>query len=366
MKFNIFSKKNNKEEKAFGELASHKRRVSELRRDLVGGAWIVLATARGNRPHEISDHSVSKERSPKKNCPFEDPQASGNGEPLLIYGDKSDWSLQVVANKYPAFSTEGECIEGGKCKVGCGHTIKRGLYSVRDGFGYHEILITRDHDRYLPQFTDEQASEVIKAYLERYNFLKKQDCIKYIAIFENHGKKAGASIYHPHAQIMALPFLPSDIRRSLRGSAKYNSRHKRCVHCVMLSWELERGERVIYEEDSFVALCPFVSFGSFEIRIYPKLHQASFDQITKSQITSFARELRVSLGKLDKALNNPPYNYFIHTAPLEKIGGYSHYHWHLEILPTFDMDGGFELGTGVQITTTAPEEAAKILNKQKP
>lgn len=363
MSFKIGGKSKSEVEEYFGGFVPRERRVSELRRDLVTGSWVVLASSRLKRPHEFRAHGITRERTPKKNCSFENPQAHGNEEPVLFNGNGEDWSLQVIPNKYPAFSVEGTCVVGGNCTADCGHISKVGPYSIRDGYGFHEILIIRNHDSYFAKLSDEHAREVVYAYRARYQYLKKQDCIKYISIFENHGRKAGASIYHPHAQIMAMPFLPSDVKSSLRGSRNFYNRYKKCVHCEILKWELQQGKRVIYNNDGFVAICPFVSFGSFEIRIYPKIHQSRFDELTDKQITAFARAFKASMAKLDRSLKNPPYNYFIHTAPINTTYDYAHYHWHLEILPAFDIAAGFELGTGVQILTISPERAAQVLNK---
>jgi UDPglucose--hexose-1-phosphate uridylyltransferase len=340
------------------------RGVSELRQDMVTGAWVVIASSRGKRPSAFLKHSVNEEKTTADKCPFENPQASGNGDPLLLYGTLDDWRVQVIQNKYPAFLPHGDCIEGGTCKVGCSHQVKQGPYVVRDAYGFHEVLITRDHERYMARLTPAEVAEVVQAYLERFRYLKKQDCVRYISIFENHGSEAGASIYHPHSQIVAVPFLPSDVRRSLRGSRAFNNRHHRCVHCLMIKWEQAEKKRVLFENEHFIAFCPFVSFSGFEVRVFPKEHHAEFDSVPEGRMAQLAEVLQVALQKIDKTFGNAPYNFFVHTAPVQTKRDYSYYHWHLEIIPKLSIDAGFELGTGVQITTIAPEIAASHLNEK--
>lgn len=345
------------------DLEPNQRRVSELRRDLVTGAWVVIASARHDHKKKFVERSVDEEKTSKRTCPFEDPQASGNGEPLLMYGTKKDWRLQVIHNKFPAFAPSGQCVSGDECKVGCNHTERVGPYTIRDGYGFHEVVITRDHYRYLALFSKQESEDLINAYLERYTALSKEDCVRYISVFQNHGKAAGASLFHPHSQIIAVPFLPSDIKRSLNGSRAFHRREGNCPHCIALSWEQEQKERIIFENEHFIAFCPFVSFSGFEIRIFPKKHEAHFNNMTPGEAKKFGDALRSSLAKLNNALDNPPYNFFIHTAPVGGKRDYSYYHWHIEILPKLSIDAGFELGTGVQITILSPEHAASLLGK---
>jgi UDPglucose--hexose-1-phosphate uridylyltransferase len=323
--------------------------VSELRRDLVTGNWIVVAKGRGARPHAGNREKESE--NPIKTCPFEDPKASGNEDPLLIYKDGEDWSLQVIPNKYPAFA-------GGQCGV----ITKSGPYSVQDGRGFHEVIITRDHSKHIALLSQEKVAEVFRAYKERYLALKNDECVKYVSIFHNHGKGAGASLTHPHSQLIAIPILPSDIRRSLSGSSVFYRKHGKCVHCAMLDWEREDKKRVVFQNKEFIAICPFVSRDAYEVRIFPQNHTAYFEEINDEEIELLAEAFKEVLGKIYEKLNNPPYNFYLHTAP---IGGneFDQYHWHFEVRPKTETDAGFEFGTGVEISTVEPEYAAAILRE---
>jgi len=338
--------------------------VSELRQDLVSGEWVVIATGRAKRPHAFAKKK-KEVKKPISECPFEDPQASGNGEPLLIYYEENkkiktegakkiikEWSLQVIKNKYPAFGP-GDCSE----------TYKEGPYTLMDGAGFHEVVITRDHEKHLAVMPIEKVEEVIMAYKERYLALMEHKCVNYISIFHNHGKEAGASLEHPHSQLIATPVLPSDIRRSLKGAKDYHMKHKRCVHCTMLKWEREEN-RSIFQNEHFIVLAPFVPRTAFELRIYPRKHKSNFEKITRQEIKYLAETLKYSLNKLYKGLKNPAYNFFLHTSPCDGRN-YSYYHWHIEIWPKTAIWAGFELGTGIEISSIEPEEVAKFLRSVK-
>lgn len=340
--------------------------ASELRQDIITGDWVVVATGRARRPDEFARRSRLKEKAqPKKNCPFEKLMPSAlvvydrRGERFEITPKdksylKSNWWLEVVPNKYPAFGR-------GTCAV----EKRVGPYRMQDGVGFHEVVITRDHTRSISKMTQSEAGMVIRAYRHRYLALKDQPCVEYISIFHNHGRESGATISHPHSQIIAIPVIPPDISRSLRGSAEFYKRNKRCSHCVMLGFELKDKKRIIYKNRSFVAFAPFVSRQAFEIRIFPRRHNPEFEKVSDREVTDLAEALRVALAKLSCALEDPAYNFFIHTAPTADGRSASHYHWHIEILPKTGVWAGFEIGTGIEISTIAPETAAKFLRKIK-
>ena len=127
--------------------------------------------------------------------------------------------------------------------------------------------------------------------------------------------------------------------------------------------DIKDGRRIIYENDKFVVLCPFAPQVSFEVRVYPKEHQPYFEKMTEVEKGLFAEALGQALSKIYKGLNNPSYNFYIHTAPCSGES-YSHYHWHLNIMPKTSIWAGFELAAGIEISTIEPEKAADFLRKQ--
>lgn len=331
--------------------------VSELRRDLVSGTWVAFATGRKYKP---DDHKktprVSDNLDDPAQCPFckENFDVQKQGKDTLIYFDeKGDWSLRVFPNKFPIFSPDVKGI----------NKRDEGPFEVMNGVGYHEVLVTSDHRNNFPDLPVSKVAEVLDAYQSRYLSLMNKKDVKYISIFKNYGKSAGASIVHPHNQIVAMPVIDPDVARSLHGSAKYFQAHQQCVHCVMLEWEREKGDRIVFENEDFIVLCPFVSRVSFEIRIYPKKHLSYFERITARQKANLADAIRTALGRIKYSLDDPDYNMFLHTAPCDGQV-YDHYHWHFEIFPKTNIWAGLELSTGIEVCSVLPEEAAKILRKK--
>ena len=323
---------------------------SELRQDLVSGTWVVIATGRAKRPETFIKEKREKSKESPRKCPFcklGSPEEVG--DTLIYKKSNNDWSLRVIPNKFPAFVHSGEL-----------NKKERGPYSLIDGIGFHEVVITRDHYRQIAQFNVPEIAEVVDAYQERYIALMNKKFVNYVSLFHNHGKEAGASVAHPHSQLIAMPVIDPDINRSLIGSANYFKANHKCVHCVMIEWEIKTKKRIIFENKDFVVLCPFVPRCAFEVRVYPKEHQSYFERINEKEKMNFAEALQIALVKIFKGLNDPSYNFFIHTAPCNGQA-YDHYHWHLEILPKTSIWAGFELGTGIEISTIEPEKAAEYL-----
>ncbi|OGZ34166.1 MAG: galactose-1-phosphate uridylyltransferase [Candidatus Portnoybacteria bacterium RBG_19FT_COMBO_36_7] len=329
---------------------NNKKPSSELRFDLVSKDWVVIATGRARKPETFKNNGRAKEEGLEKDCPF--CHIETQAPPVYIYpDDKEKWEVVVFPNKYPAFS-EGNQL----------HERAVGPYQVMDGLGFHEVVVTRDHRQNMAQFSAQKVKLVIDAYQERYLEMMNEKHINYVSIFHNNGKEAGASMVHPHSQIIAMPVIDPDLRRSLDGSRIFFENHGSCVHCAMLEWELEEKIRIIFENDKFVVVSPFAAKVAFETRIYPKEHKAYFERIKEDEKEKLAEALQVALNKICKGLVDPAYNFFIHTSPCDGKN-YDHYHWHFEILPKTSVWAGFELGTGIQISTIEPEKAAEYLRR---
>lgn len=324
----------------------------ELRKDLVSGDWIVNAPSRSKRPRFIAKPQKRK-KAPIKNCPFEDPQKFGNRQPILTYPNAHHWAIQIIENKYPAVVH----------KKTCGTLSHQGPYPVFPAIGHHDVIITKDHNKNFPHLNIEQANLVFQAFRDRYLMLYNDKCIEYVSIFHNWGPTAGASIYHPHYQLIAIPVVPPDVNHSLEGSARFFAKHKKCVHCVMIDWEKKEKKRVIFENDGAIAFAPFVSRSPFEIRVFPKKHLPFLENTYDHDIASVVEALQTTLRSFERNLNDPDYNFFIHTSPLKDKEKYGHYHWHIEAFPKAGR-AGFEFGTGVEINAVDPDLAAKTLRKK--
>lgn len=326
---------------------------SQLRQDLVSGDWIVISSKREKRPDQFLKKEEKRKVSSKSTCPFENPQSYGSGKPFLIYGNGKDWRAQVVENKFPAFTHKNQC----------GVFARIGPYSVMETAGHHDLVITRDHIRNFSRLSCNEAQQVFEVFRDRYLMLLNDKCVAYIAIFHNWGPKAGASIFHPHYQMIALPIIPPDLTHSFRGSFEYFKKNQKCVHCTMIDWEKKSKKRVIYENKQAIAFAPFVSKNPFEVRIFPKRHLAYFENTLDADIDYTVEALQKVLRKVEKNLKDPDYNFFIHTAPARNKYDYKMYHWHIEVIPKITLYAGFELGTGMEINVVDPDAAAKLLRK---
>jgi UDPglucose--hexose-1-phosphate uridylyltransferase len=324
-----------------------KKSSSELRFNLVCKDWVVIATGRARRPETFAKEKKKEVETPEKDCPF--CHIETQSPPVLKYGKNGDWSLVVITNKFPAFTPSESLRERAE-----------GPYSLMDGVGFHEVIVTKDHKRHMSEFSVAEIRQVLDAYQERYLELMNEKLVNYVSIFHNHGIEAGASIAHPHSQIIAIPITDPDLQSSIDGSRRFFEAQGKCVHCAMLEWDREDGRRIIFENEKFIALCPFASKVAFEVRIYPKEHHPYFERIKDIEKDQLVEALKVSLNKIDKGLNDPAYNFFIHTAPCDGKD-YAHYHWHLVIFPKTLTWAGFELGTGIEISTIEPEKAAEYL-----
>lgn len=329
----------------------NKIQLTELRQDLVTGDWVVIATGRAKRPQEfaVSRRAVIEEDSSKP-CIFCNPEVTEQEKDVLIYERASgEWSLRVFPNKYPAF-TRGRAPKH----------AEEGPYFSMDGTGYHELIVTRDHHRQIAQLNVLEVAEVIDAYQERYIDLMNKKSVNYIEIFHNHGKEAGGSIAHPHSQLMAIPVVSPYVQSELDGAENYYKANKHCAYCAMIEWETEHKKRVVFENDEFIAYCPFSSRAAFEVWVLPKKHKPYFERTADKEKLALAEALQTAINKIYKALEDPAYNFYLHTSPCDGKD-YPHFHWHIEILPRTSTWAGFELSTGIEISSIQPEVAAEYL-----
>ncbi len=336
---------------------------SELRLDLVSKDWVVIATGRARKPETFIKERRTKEAVSEKNCVF--CKISTQKKPSLIFNKgkrvatvdggnaPKKWTTIVIPNKYPAFTPSIEL----------NRRLEYGSYEIMNAVGFHEVVVTKDHKKHLAQFSIEEVREVLDVYQSRYLSLMKKKFVNHISIFHNHGVEAGASIAHPHSQIITTPLIDSDLRNALTTSKKYFRTNKKCIYCRMSQWEMEKRDRIIFENKEFLAICPFASKVAFQIIITPKKHLSHFETATKEEKNQLAEAFRAALHKLHKALGDPAYNFYLHTAPCDGEK-HDHYHWHWTILPKTSTWAGFEIGTQMEISTIEPEKAAEYLRKQ--
>ena len=327
--------------------------MPELRKDPVVGRWVIISTERGRRPSDFPIQPVHARGGP---CVF----CSGNEDktpPEILAGRAPDsppnapgWSFRVVPNKFPALRIEGELEPAGE-----------GLYDRMNGVGAHEVVIeSPQHDATLATLPVDTVADVLLAYRERVVDLKKDPRFEYVLVFKNHGAAAGASLEHPHSQLIATPIIPIMVLEELKGAAEYYGMKERCVWCDVLRQERRSRRRVIMETNGFIALAPFAPRFPFETWILPTRHRSAFEEAGVEELRGLAEVLGGFLRRMDHVLQRPPFNFMLHTAPLRE-GPLDHFHWHLEIIPKLTNVAGYEWGSGFFINPTPPEDAATVL-----
>jgi len=287
----------------------------------------------------------NEDRTPPEIVAFRD-----NGTPPNSPG----WTLRVVPNKFPALRIEGELNREGE-----------GIYDKMNGIGAHEVVIeTPRHEETLVTLPLKNVENILLAYRERIIDLRRDQRLRYVLVFKNHGVAAGASLEHPHSQIIALPIIPRRVSEEIEGAKTYFNYKDRCVFCDIIRQELQQKRRIITENKSFLSIAPFASRFPFETWILPKIHHPSFEHIAFSQYEQAAQILSDTLQRMNRVLADPPYNYIIHTSSFPEVDA-EHYHWHFEIMPKLTKVAGFEWGTGFYINPTPPEEAAEYMREAK-
>jgi len=330
--------------------------MPQLRQDLVTGQWVAIATERAKRPSSFS-RGATVAVPPSAQCPFCLGHESMTPPEVMAYRQPGTapntpgWELRVVPNLFPAFGpANGQPVQSSV-----------GPYRTMTGVGVHEVLIASPgHQQDISQLALGQVEQIVRAYVDRYNANRDNPAIKYLLIINNHGKEAGASLEHPHSQLFGIPVVPFNVQEELDGVARYRTETGRCVYCDILENETSTVERVIAENDHFLVYAPFASRTPFEASILPKWHASHFEEMSTDQRNSFAEALKGLTARFFAGLNDPPFNFFIHTAP-NHTGADLDYHWHLELLPKLAIAAGFELGSGVMINVATPEAAAEFL-----
>ena len=331
--------------------------MPELRRDPIHGRWVIISTERGRRPSDF----VTEERRPIGGfCPLCEGNEDKTPPEIIAFRENGTppntpgWTLRVVPNKFPALRIEGELNREGE-----------GIYDKMNGIGAHEVVIeTPLHYETIATLPLKAVKDVLWAYRERMTDLKRDQRLRYVLVFKNHGVAAGASLEHSHSQIIALPIVPRRVAEEMEGAQNYFHYKERCVFCDIIRQELQQKNRLIIENQAFLSIAPFASRFPFETWILPKTHYPVFEHMEPPLYEQAAQILSETLHRLRQVLNDPPYNYIIHTSSFSDLEN-DQYHWHFEIMPKLTKLAGFEWGTGFYINPTPPEEAAQYLREAR-
>jgi len=339
-------------------LLKRRGKMPELRKDPIIGRWIIISTERAKRPHDFKSTHTSP---PEKECPF--CRGKENMTPQEVYSiknEKGEWVVRIIPSKNPFLEVNTELWKKGK-----------GPYDLMGGGGIHEVVVeTPYHIANMADLEAEDIRKVFFVYCQRFKEIEKNPSIKYVLIFKNYGWSAGGGrVKHSRSQIIATPVNLKRVKEELEGAKFYYNYHERCIFCDIIRQELTSKERLVLDEDGFIAFVPFASRFPFEVWILPKDHSCDFYKIEEEKLFFLSQVIKKILFKIKSLLKDPPYNYVIHTAPFRRPHpNYwstieEDFHWHIEITPRLTEVAGFEWGSGFYICPTLPEEAARYLRE---
>ena len=331
--------------------------MSELRQDLTTGEWVIIAPERSRRPNrEIKKTFIEELPAWDVSCPF----CAGNEgrTPPEVFripapDDHSAWAVRVVPNQFSALASSAVTNRVGE----------RRFFRRMAGFGAHEVIIESPlHNRPMALMSYQQVERVLIAYRQRYNALKQERKLKFITIFKNHGQASGTSLAHPHSQIVATPVITPYYHRRFNVAHDYYVNVGRCLYCDLVARELERGERIVISNREFIAFHPYASRAPYETWIVPKRHYSSFGLFPERLVSGLAAVLKTTLLSLYRGLDDPAFNLMIDTtSTVDEEDPY--YHWHIRIIPRMSLIAGFEMGSGIYISTALPEDTAKTIRQ---
>ena len=332
--------------------------MPEVRLNSITGDWVIIAAERAKRPEEFARKKEKKDLPVHvETCPF----CAGNehltpSEAFRITNPDGTWAVRSVPNKYSALTSEGEIVKN-----------KTDFKQYISGVGLHEVIIeTPEHNTTTALLPFGHIEQILFAYKNRQLAFYEDTRIEHVIIFKNHGSEAGTSLEHPHSQIVGTPVFPGQVMTRLGEAIRnyYYVDFRECIYCTYMLGEIKDGERIISENESFVAFVPYAALSPFRVWIFPKRHSACYGHVTATELAELAKILKEVLLRLYSGLENPDFNYVIRSlSPLGADAKY--FHWYMSVIPRITQTAGFELGTGMYINTVLPEESARFLRAVK-
>jgi UDPglucose--hexose-1-phosphate uridylyltransferase len=308
---------------------------------------VTVAVERSLRPGDFSQRYLQVEADPARPCPFCPGHEESTPPALETYGPNGKWQVRVVPNMYPAFS--------GEDALAAEHLGP--VFTQARASGIHEVLVLApDHDGSWADLDDREAGLVMNAIRDRMEEHGRHTNVRYTQAIVNYGREAGASITHPHGQLLGIPFVPGELAEERSGFVRFEGS---CLLCTVADAEQSAGHRVIHDDGRVMAICPFWSGTPFEMLVIPKQHETHLSKATPPDVVAVGRALRSSLERLRRTVGDVAYNIVFHTAPHHQRD--EHFHWHVHILPRLTSTAGFEQGTGVLINIVSPEVATQQL-----
>lgn len=326
--------------------------MPELRRDPVTERWVIISEERRGRP---SEYRPSDDFAPLVTCPFCPGHEAQTPPTLLSTPGPQGWQTRVFANRYPALRVEA--------RRGISSTE---LYGHADGLGAHEVMVES------PLHSDDYATmdagallAVLTGWQSRVRDLAKDERLAYATIFKNAGAQSGATLSHPHSQLIATPIVPPAVLDRLDGAARFWRRTGRCVFCAMAEEAEQQSGRLVWANEQALVFCPYAPRVGFECIILPRGHESRFEQAEPSALTCVAEAMVRLFGALRTALPRVSYHLAIQSAPMRAAPSAAD-HWFIELMPVLSRHAAFEMASGMNIVSTAPETAAAYLRERLP
>src|SRR5271169_6232754 len=329
--------------------------MPELRQNFFTKEWVIIATERARRPEELATHRPAQTvPSFVEACPFCPGNESKTPPEIMRFpvNTLEPSAVRVIPNKFAALDSSTQPTRS-----------LQDVWRRIEGFGFHEVIIdSPDHSSCMALLPDQQVANILRVYKERYTLLSMDRRINHVTIFKNHGADAGASLQHPHSQLIATPVIPSQVRHRIHEALRHYDDVGECMFCHQVEREMEEQTRIVLKSEHFVAMEVFASATPFATHIFPLRHMASFGDVSAAETADLGRVLRTVLAKLYVGLENPDYNFTVRSGPAEYAGA-RHFHWYVSVIPRLTRVAGFELGSGMFINTVLPEAAAEFLRK---
>ena len=314
----------------------------EIRVDYRTGTQVIFSGVRNNKP--IDFHLKDEEwKTDVEKCPFEYGKESLNKTLMLVGGDEHSWELKVIQNKFPLVSPDFDFQKTG------------GFFEEKPAFGYSEVIIdTPKHNVPFYKLTEDELLVWLNTIIKREQELYSKEKIGYVYAFKNEGPKSGASISHTHTQLMAFPELTHTILEEKKHADDYLRKNNRCLYEDAIKYEKER---VLEENDTFIAVAPFGSKFNAESIILPRRHISCSVDLSGREKTDLCRMLSHTVKSNEKIFGNLSYNIIFHELKNDK-----NFHFHIEIYPRVITFAAVEFA-GFNTNQLNPETYVKMFRE---
>jgi UDPglucose--hexose-1-phosphate uridylyltransferase len=329
---------------------------SHKRLNILTGEWVLVSPHRAKRPWQGQNEAVSNEKRPSydETCYLCAGNTRINGEINPNYKDAF-----VFTNDFAALQSDSKKF-----------SVKDGLMVAESETGICKVIcFSPDHSKSLADISANEIQKVVFAWQREFKELADNTSINYVQIFENKGAVMGCSNLHPHGQIWSQSALPNEVDKKNTQQLNYFNKNNSSLLGDYLSQELEKNERIIFQNDDFVVLVPFWAVWPFEAMIVSKKAQPNILSMSDAEALNFAEAIAVLTKAYDKLFNTSfPYSSGIHQAPTDGKAN-KHWHWHMSFYPPLLRSAsvkkfmvGYEMFGSPQRDITA-ETAVKMLRE---